>query len=307
MAKSTVDDDEPDYMSDDFLAKCIPEDVRPGLKRSYKSQREHEIQKKKDELLERDQEIKKFRLPKGLEEIQNREEGLQKSIDSTNKGFEMLKKMGYKEGESLGKFNTGRVEPIPIEIKSNRCGLGRENAIKKVLETKSKLRQKHLEQSARKENEQVSTHAFRSLMSRHHKSKLTEGDLYRSQKACCQLDQSKGYTEPLETWFWPEANDDNINTEDEDYSDKQPDNVDELKDGADPIVDISNLKEVIETTTTDQNKEVNNEFSPEEQLEMISEYLRSEYFYCLWCGITFSDFDDMFASCPGPTRADHDD
>ena len=26
-------DDEPDYMSDDFLAKCIPEDVRPGLKR----------------------------------------------------------------------------------------------------------------------------------------------------------------------------------------------------------------------------------------------------------------------------------
>ena len=33
MSKSTVDDDEPDYMSDDFLAKCIPEDVRPGLKR----------------------------------------------------------------------------------------------------------------------------------------------------------------------------------------------------------------------------------------------------------------------------------
>ena len=26
-------DDEPDYMSDDFLAKCIPEDVRPGFKR----------------------------------------------------------------------------------------------------------------------------------------------------------------------------------------------------------------------------------------------------------------------------------
>ena len=26
-------DDEPDYMSDDFLAKCIPEDIRPGFKR----------------------------------------------------------------------------------------------------------------------------------------------------------------------------------------------------------------------------------------------------------------------------------
>ena len=32
MSKECVDD-EPDYMSDDFLAKCIPEDVRPGFKR----------------------------------------------------------------------------------------------------------------------------------------------------------------------------------------------------------------------------------------------------------------------------------
>ena len=26
-------DEEPDYMSDDFLAQCIPQDVKPGLKR----------------------------------------------------------------------------------------------------------------------------------------------------------------------------------------------------------------------------------------------------------------------------------
>jgi len=26
-------DEEPDYMSDDFLAKCLPQDVKPGLKR----------------------------------------------------------------------------------------------------------------------------------------------------------------------------------------------------------------------------------------------------------------------------------
>jgi hypothetical protein len=26
-------DEEPDYMSDDFLAHCIPQDVKPGLKR----------------------------------------------------------------------------------------------------------------------------------------------------------------------------------------------------------------------------------------------------------------------------------
>ena len=40
-----------------------------------------------------------MRLPKGQEEKLNREAGLQKTIDSTNKGFEMLKKMGYKQGK----------------------------------------------------------------------------------------------------------------------------------------------------------------------------------------------------------------
>ena len=28
-----MSDDEEDYMSEAFLAKCVPEDVRPGLKR----------------------------------------------------------------------------------------------------------------------------------------------------------------------------------------------------------------------------------------------------------------------------------
>ena len=49
---------------------------------------------------------------------------MQKSLDSTNKGFALLAKMGYIAGESLGKSNSGRVEPIPIEVKSDRSGLG---------------------------------------------------------------------------------------------------------------------------------------------------------------------------------------
>ena len=58
-------------------------------------------------------------------EVEKRHEGLQKSIDSSNKGFAMLAKMGYKAGESLGKSNSGRIEPIPIEVKNDRGGLGK--------------------------------------------------------------------------------------------------------------------------------------------------------------------------------------
>ena len=58
-------------------------------------------------------------------EVEKRHEGLQKSIDSSNKGFAMLTKMGYKAGEGLGKSNSGRIEPIPIEVKNDRGGLGK--------------------------------------------------------------------------------------------------------------------------------------------------------------------------------------
>ena len=36
----------------------------------------------------------------------------------------MLAKMGYKAGDSLGKSNSGIVEPIPVEVKIDRGGLG---------------------------------------------------------------------------------------------------------------------------------------------------------------------------------------
>ena len=57
------------------------------------------MQKKKDEQIEQSRLAKKMRVPTKIAEIQKREEGLQKSIDSSNKGFAMLKKMGYKEGK----------------------------------------------------------------------------------------------------------------------------------------------------------------------------------------------------------------
>ena len=49
------------------------------------------------------------------------------------------------------------------------------------------------------------------------------------------------------------------------------------------------------------------EFEPEEMLSILTGYLRSEHLYCLWCGITFSDVEDLNSNCPGPTRDDHDD
>ena len=39
-------------------------------------------------------------------------EGLSTKINSENKGFKLLKSMGWQEGEGLGKEGAGRTEPV---------------------------------------------------------------------------------------------------------------------------------------------------------------------------------------------------
>ena len=69
----------------------------------------------------------------------------------------------FSSGEGLGKLNTGTIQPIPLEVKTSRSGLGREEAIKIYSETKSKIRQKHLDEdkAKREKRDQVSAVAFR--------------------------------------------------------------------------------------------------------------------------------------------------
>ncbi|KXN84778.1 G patch domain-containing protein 8, partial [Leucoagaricus sp. SymC.cos] len=46
-------------------------------------------------------------------------------IKPSNKGFSLLAKMGWSEGQPLGLSGDGRVDPIPFEIKSDTFGIGR--------------------------------------------------------------------------------------------------------------------------------------------------------------------------------------
>ncbi|XP_046753869.1 angiogenic factor with G patch and FHA domains 1 isoform X2 [Diprion similis] len=50
------------------------------------------------------------------------------SIASDNKGFKLLSKMGWTEGQSLGKDGDGRIEPVPIVSNHKKAGLGASDA-----------------------------------------------------------------------------------------------------------------------------------------------------------------------------------
>ncbi|CDF33600.1 unnamed protein product [Chondrus crispus] len=45
-------------------------------------------------------------------------------IERSNKGFALLEKMGWREGEGLGKDRSGRTEPLKPKRRGNRSGLG---------------------------------------------------------------------------------------------------------------------------------------------------------------------------------------
>ncbi|CAK7323792.1 unnamed protein product [Dovyalis caffra] len=50
--------------------------------------------------------------------------GSKTAIDSSNIGFQLLKKHGWKEGTGLGISEQGRLEPVETYLKNNKRGLG---------------------------------------------------------------------------------------------------------------------------------------------------------------------------------------
>ena len=47
-------------------------------------------------------------------------------------GKKLLERMGWREGQGLGKFREGQIEPLSLEVKTNRKGLVSNEDVKKL-------------------------------------------------------------------------------------------------------------------------------------------------------------------------------
>ena len=232
-ATAHEEEDEPDYMSDDFLAKCIPEDVRPGLKRvrNIRLCIKHVNNVLLGEIMTPPQ-VKRYHYFSLIKanvntNLRRRKMSWLKGIGKTRNWKFQKQHLKYKRGmkdlksllihlirdlkcsarwdtkkviadrplwcscfpgsnfhapmqafaplminvitntgDSLGKTNSGRLDPIPIEVKSSRSGLGREDAVKRITETMMKLRQKRTEEHRknREKQQEVSAQEFRCVV-----------------------------------------------------------------------------------------------------------------------------------------------
>lgn len=115
-----------------------------------------------------------------VSESMARTSGLEKPIEESNKGFQMLQKMGFKAEEGMKK-------PIPIEVKAGRSGLGMESAtIQKLLDVECG----RLQQFKQKTTFTV-------------QERWIIKDLKGSQRSCLNLDSDVQIASPCKEYFWP--------------------------------------------------------------------------------------------------------
>ncbi|XP_044597821.1 G patch domain-containing protein 11 isoform X1 [Cotesia glomerata] len=268
---SEIMSDEDDYMSDKFLESLQQNANKSSSSLIYKQseKRRLEVAKRK---AEHDARVREKNKSSRVMEKELRDKQMSEELTSDNKGFEMLMKMGYKPGQGIGKNLHGSSEPIPINIKSDRSGLGKSN-------NSSSINKKKINPTAKLES--MKTEDFRDRIAMKKLQQLLEIDLFKSQKVCEQLDTKSGINEPVELWYWPKV-------EKEKKSDEENEDGDENKDDED-----------------DNEDDDTNEIPAAEKLQIINKYLRDKYFYCIWCGTDFNDGDDLADNCPGDTRSDH--
>lgn len=88
---------------------------------------------------------------KQIEEDKQTLENACSAIPQSNIGFKLLKQMGYTPGSALGKEGSGRAEPVSLEIRRGRAGIGTEDPeVAKMRREKAKY-----EISKRRESEMM--------------------------------------------------------------------------------------------------------------------------------------------------------
>lgn len=133
--------------------------------------------------------------------------------------------MGYTPGQGIGKKESGISEPISIDLKTNRLGLGR--AIKKKSVSVK---------NGKPAIENFNTDDFRGRMSQRKNNQLVEIDLRKSQKSCEELDTKNGVKKPEEIWYWPI-----IEEKKEDESGAETDSEEETEVEEDSMTSIEKL------------------------------------------------------------------
>ncbi|KAI6213329.1 hypothetical protein M3Y94_00137600 [Aphelenchoides besseyi] len=281
--------EEEDYMSIQIA------DVKPGVAKSREHQRQLKISANRD--------VATRSLPRHELEAQRRQEALNKPVAETNKGFNLLAKMGYKPGMALGKTRTEEdkrlIEPIDLKIKLSRTGLGHETMEKEKQQERCEAHMKHMQTQAKKSDELAQD--FRKWKRNAAVTRILIADIVRARKACQDLDMRCGIEKPIQPHLWPI------------HRRADPAISDEI-DNPTSIKRMRMVEEIVYKHFYSNGEEAEPECALDEmeeddlvhRLSVVDGYVRERHFYCLWCGCAYESAEELLNLCPGPLKDDHD-
>lgn len=208
------EDEDGDYMGD--LSKFLPtESSEPSKPKkvatfsgnaTFNSSQQPSKKKWKNPKLDREK--------KQFEEDQQTLANLETAIPESNIGFKLLKQMGYNPGSALGKEGSGRAEPIGLEIRRSRAGIGREHPLKE----KARREKEMVERKRRREEELMEEFGYRQKLQWRSKRVVIN---YHKAKAA--LDQLENREPPIE----PEKDDDEEGKSDEEEEEEEEEQISE--------------------------------------------------------------------------------
>jgi hypothetical protein len=259
------------------------------------------------------------------DEATAREAALAQALDSSNKGFKMMAKLGYKPGSALGKTADARTVPINPVMKDDRGGIGHD------AEKKRKFREEAEQEAKKVKVDQV---GYRDRMRQEREEKRLQGQIFGAQKVAerldveAELDQDEASVEvsdkvpldqrPLKSInvLWRGLVRYRLEKDAErrmradmqsSLSSKLPTYEDPDEDDDDKLAysrKRTHANYIDDLDEEDPELEGFNELDPAERLERIIKYLRAKHLYCFWCKSKYPDAE--FEGCPGLTEEEHD-
>lgn len=246
-----------------------------------------------------------------------RDEALRTAIDPSNRGFQMMAKLGFKPGSALGKSEDARTEPIQLVRKEDRGGIGHIN------EKKRKFDEAAEEEAKRAK---MDPEEYRERIRQEREQKRFQSQMFAAQKVAEQFDETREDageeqkptkasldSRPLKSInvLWRGLVRDRLEKERERQLklEMQAGTRDDPEDSDEEDLgkDTGPSKDAIAFQELDEEDLELAEFEalpPQEQLEKLVQYLRKEKRYCFYCKYQYED--DEMDGCPGPTEEDHD-
>ncbi|KAL5545484.1 hypothetical protein UlMin_005171 [Ulmus minor] len=177
--------DEDDYMAD--LSRFLPpEAVDPPKPQSKKVSSNKapffEPSKKKSKKLSWQEQRRIERERKQQEEDEQTLARIEAPIPQSNIGFKLLKQMGYTPGGALGKEGSGRAEPVGLEIRRSRAGIGREDP------QKEKMKQEEMMLMKKRKHEEALMEDFGSRQKSQWRSRRIVVNFEKAKAALDQLE-----------------------------------------------------------------------------------------------------------------------